>query len=92
MSWTITEWEYKPNLQGIEFALASDGDKVIFVMSFMAIADYFQVEQSRSVLAETFERHKQRIASFASRVIDICPVHDCGHRLLSLNFCREMAL
>lgn len=92
MPWIISEKDYKPALQGIEFSLTDGSEHIMFLMSAKAVADYFHVKHSRDEIMATFAAHQNCIAKFAARVKDNCPMHKNGSRLLSLEVCEAMSL
>lgn len=92
MTWKIAEQSYQPSLQAIEFRLTDGTTDVVFLMPFMAVADYFRVAHAREQIESAFAVNEKRIAEFAARTISSCPTHSNGSKLLTLAFCRKMVL
>lgn len=42
----ISEEQYEPSLQGITFSLEHDAERLRFIISKKALADYFEAEHS----------------------------------------------
>jgi len=92
MPWTISEWNYKPGLKGVEFSLSQGPDHLMFLMPSKVIAAHFHVGHSTDEIMSAFSENKHRIEKFATLVKDECPFHKNGQRLLSSEVCQEKAL
>jgi len=92
------KWEFndgawwEPSISSIKFPAARGKDRVMCIITHMALNDYFETEDSEPMAFENFEKHKGRIHALAVHLIEKKEFNDKGEVFITLDIANKYAL